>query len=517
MEQVKKHYFWILIAVIVIASLGIWFMATSSMETDYNARKSTLDGLFQNLITIIGKHDHPNQVLLDKIDEETKELVDDYMKAWRLLYEQQQKNNQLPDQLLDEFKTTFLSGEDLPKHLREHYRDFIKRHYEKLLNEVLRVRKTSVTGNRRGAARPIRGGFGAAPGAEGDEEEVDTGVIEWATPELYSISAGWPITPSKNDIKEAQEDLWVYEALIKIISDINMDATTFEDAGVQRIVAMEIGGAAIESNSSDDSPIISLASSVKTDTANRQAESGTRSSRDADNVMPRYIDKDGNPIFDPKTVSADNATEYNLMPIHMILVMDPLRIPELLAGCGNSAMPIEVTSVRYEPDAGSDPVDFNALIDWAKTDLNENEMPEFLRPNKQTNKPVRANIPSRRMGNNVEVVTGKTVEIRGVIRIFKKPKYPEGFEPPAPEPTDETAEPDDTTATDDTPAEAGTETTDEVGDTAPATDEDATEPAVEPATTDDTTPATTEPAEPAAPVAPEPATPAAAPAGAGGA
>jgi|GEM_PF-5701930 len=493
MEQVKKHYFWILMAIIIIGSLGIWFMATGSMVTDYNARKSTLDGLFQNIQQIFNKHDHPNQLLIDEIGNETKKLVDDYMAAWEKLYEQQQANNLLPEALNDDFKKDFpdaLATGQLAQHHREHYQNFIKRHYEKLLYEDLRVRKTSTLGS----GRPSRQGMTGAPGEE--EEEVDTGVIEWAQPEIYKISAGWRTAPSIAVIEKAQEDLWVFEALIKIITDINAAATTIEDAGIQQIKVMEIGGDAIESAQSDSSEIITLASAEQApgEQAPTQPMTGGADSQGAD-VKPRYIDKDGNPIADPKNPPEGHATEYNLMPIHLTLVMDPLRIPELLAGCGNSAMPIEVTDVRFEHEAGSDPVDFNALVEWAKGGLVAAAKPDFMQDRQMNNRgPTRGNIrPSRAGGRDVVQVTGKTVELRGVIRIFKKPVPPEGFEPPEPEPTDETVEPGDATTTDD-----GTDPTDDATDTPPATDESTTEPAVDPAADDATdTPATPGPAAPA--------------------
>ena len=53
----------------------------------------------------------------------------------------------------------------------------------------------------------------------------------------------------------AQEDLWVYEALLRIIENTNK-GTTYENAAIKRIDALEIGKQAARSWGQDEEPVI---------------------------------------------------------------------------------------------------------------------------------------------------------------------------------------------------------------------------------------------------------------------
>ena len=51
----------------------------------------------------------------------------------------------------------------------------------------------------------------------------------------------WPETPSTFQVVMAQEDLWVYEALLRVIKKANEGATTQANAAIKKIEALEIG------------------------------------------------------------------------------------------------------------------------------------------------------------------------------------------------------------------------------------------------------------------------------------
>jgi hypothetical protein len=73
-------------------------------------------------------------------------------------------------------------------------------------------------------------------------------------------------------------------------------------------------------------------------------------------VAGRYVDDKGMPLpYDaPSTYYVKHPfAEFKLMPVRMSLVMDQRRIPKLLVECANSNMPIEVRRVRILTVAGT--------------------------------------------------------------------------------------------------------------------------------------------------------------------
>ena len=69
------------------------------------------------------------------------------------------------------------------------------------------------------------------------------GIVEWDETDLDQLwdRFQWTDVPSTMDVVLAQEDLWVYEALLRVIKSVNATATNQTNASVKRINALEIG------------------------------------------------------------------------------------------------------------------------------------------------------------------------------------------------------------------------------------------------------------------------------------
>jgi len=383
----KKQYFWVASAVILVVALGGWYKATSDSALQYAQRTSKLQNDFQALQGIINTPNHPNQDVIDALVTKTEKLSEEVFQAWQILYQDQKAKNQLSTNLSPRFREYWEAmGPDdrLPRDLREHYQIFIVDHIPKLF-DMIGVRR-AVAREQQGGQPATTGGstteavdvdnFGtagsSAGGAENESRDVEmVGIVDWPDHEELTQRFFWQSVPSTLRVRTAQEDLWVYEALLRVIKNTNEGATTYENAAVKRINAIQIGqeaAGAVPSRGRSrgtggggafSQPVVGSQQdmdSFEGPTAfPTTAESptsglggfagGPETGEDAERAElldGRFVDENGNPL------GADQEhpyAEFKMMPIRLQLVMDQRKIRRLLAECANSSMPIEVKRV----------------------------------------------------------------------------------------------------------------------------------------------------------------------------
>ena len=170
------------------------------------------------------------------------------------------------------------------------------------------------------------------------------------------------------DVVLAQEDLWVYEALLRVVKSVNEAATSPTNASVKRIEALEIGRdsrtawkqsrkhpcfAAGRTGGRAGMPPTGPECRQRARNASRRMPgmdpgAGSTGQADRDLFTDRYVDEKGQPL----AVEAEYPyvkhpyAEFKMMPIHMSLLMDQRSLPKLLVECANSNMPIEVRRIR---------------------------------------------------------------------------------------------------------------------------------------------------------------------------
>ncbi len=255
------------------------------------------------------------------------------------------------------------SGRPLDTQYLEEYQGFILQHIRKkfealdLRREVLEpddAEEDDRTPTRHGGLGG--GGMGGGRPAPADKKKdgaKKVGLVDWEQDNRENILKRfrWTRTPTSGTVKLAQEDLWVYEALLRIISNTNLKTVVdgkpifydYENLPVRKIhtlqIADQVSGMVITGGDGDADQ-----------TQGGDAMGGAESAKPAiDYPEGRYVD-DRNRSLGP--ADPDPFAEYKIMPIRIELDIDQQMIPKLLAECDSSNMPVEVNRVRLNPGAG---------------------------------------------------------------------------------------------------------------------------------------------------------------------
>jgi hypothetical protein len=386
----KKQQFWVLCGIMLLTTLSCWWLSTSGLASQYGTRKQNIESDFKSAEV---QPNHPNPAYIAKIDEQHTALKQRVLNAWEILWQQQQDNNPFPTKVLGEdFKKQFeslkLPQGKLDDTFRTRYQAFVSKEYLPELLKMIDVRRPrenkDIKGAMGGAAAGLAGGAGMAPwlgrGGGATEEKELIGIVDWDSGSFERIAAryNWSEAPSTLEIVVAQEDLWVYQALLRVVQRVNesVGAKTQTGAAIKRIAALEIGRDSRDAWRTSQETVIRMG---KAGTGPggmpgpgpmpappgmmMPGGTGVEAPSEKNLFYDRYVDDKGQPLEVQPDYPYVKPTppEFKLMPIHMSLVMDQRRLPRFLVECTNSNMPIEVKRIRvlkvtfdpFDVDSGS--------------------------------------------------------------------------------------------------------------------------------------------------------------------
>ncbi len=350
MAALLKYHFWVLVVVALLAGLTCWAMATGNMAKQYQQRKQKLDGDLKKMQAIENEPDHPNDKVLETIRKRQTALADNVFTAWSKLYQQQQEKNPWPTVLGEEFSTVMkqlAEDEEIPENFRQLYQTFIAKHFVQLRDQIgvlQRIDDGSAT-----ARNPTR--------PEGEEIRAGEyrGIVFWDERDRSRMEAAfsWSTVPTSAQVRFAQEDLWVYEALLRIIKNVNSRATGYHDAAIKRIDTMAIGKEAGAAWSKfEASRAAAGGSSDSGGSSAPQLRAGEVLTDELIAAMlkeNRYLDQNQRPL---RAADPQPFAEFKMMPVQLQLYMRQRSIPELLVQCTNSNMPVEVKVLRTRSNEG---------------------------------------------------------------------------------------------------------------------------------------------------------------------
>jgi hypothetical protein len=395
-RSLRKYHFWILLIVVIVVSAAGWYLTRNAVARQFNRNQGRIDDAFRKMEDLAGKELHPNDEYLKGGDELNEERKDSVWDAWKIKYEKQGPLFAWPDPSpeipleeafleivadLRPFETKVPyppdpAGEDLLRYrLREDYPLYIKEEVPKLA-EIIGSNEWGV----QGAQEP--GGAGEFPAApsNGDEgrgaaEKTNLSEIRWNPANQQQILADhfdWSLrpdpVPTTLEILYAQEDLWVYRALMKIIRETNGGTGSKGNLAIPQIEFIRIGKSAKWNPAPITGHGLGKQRSTKDEDvdetpAARHGGGGRGGASNAPTDDPadfRYVDMANQPLTGEKlrgTTGGAGAEQATLavakrMPVHMKMVIDQREINKLLVECGNSPLMVEVQQLRFNPGGG---------------------------------------------------------------------------------------------------------------------------------------------------------------------
>jgi hypothetical protein len=404
-EVVKKQHFWILCGLAVVVPLIVFWVSSGHLAKVYGDQLTTIKQADDNLTPLVSGADHPNKEWVTHVQGETDRLRVNVKDAWDALYAQQQAVLKWPPELGDDFAEKFKDVD--PKKLEplcELYQNSVKTELKHMADIVKAEWAPGESGHGR-SSPALRPGRQHAPGAAQDADEAKKNyIVVWdpADEGRLQDDYDWVDPPSPLDVRYAQEELWVLEAICKSIDRTNVGSTGDFDAVVREIQgtligytatdkfplgegsgridrsrktgagggmapaappAMTPGGAPavaleptrpVRHRATDEGALGGRSRAPRggpVGMAGGQPGVGPAAPTDPDELLKegRYVDTKGKPLRGSDWANS-TTPEFNLMAFKLTVVADEQRWPKLLVELCNSPIPLEVREVRINPN-----------------------------------------------------------------------------------------------------------------------------------------------------------------------
>lgn len=396
---IQPHLFWILAGVALLVVLGGWYSSVGELDTQRESNSGSISQGFNQVNNIRTTHPlHPNDLTLEKLTERNRKFSESIAKGWQAQYSRQaqvlvwpavfQKDfHDAVDRLrtieLLDFPTKF--RDDLSQPHRQQYRDFI----EDVLPDLAKAIGADWKATRSGVVDPSAGGrsgpggFGPDAGAPGVAAPVDNSIVFWSPAnqqEILTNHFGFTARakdPATLEVLYAQEDLWIFDNITKIIARSNEGAKFRYDAAIKMIDFIRIGRSAFGDAGLVQATGGPLAAASPAEGAppadgSQPPADGSAPAGDAppeglpppipgDPANWRYVDAAFKPLygeqlrFAHRTPTPANALLLvaKRMPVRMRFQVDQRRLNSILAECGNAPLPLEVRQVRVNRSAAA--------------------------------------------------------------------------------------------------------------------------------------------------------------------
>ncbi len=372
--NIVKYHFWILMPLVLLASLGAFYVSRSSLDEKVKSRISKLENDFRVVSTLnIQAPKHPNTASDKKMDEMLTAVTMNVKEAWSKQYERQKpiltwSSNVIrdPDVLvklnsfrpIEQFLEYPLKTEPLEVTWREQYKFYIKNAFPELA-KIIGARWSAEIGS---AVADSGDTSDASSGEFGAVTTTGSGpapLVNWSSTSQSALQAsivpwyGLP-HPSTLDICYTQEDIWILEGILQVIAATNGKARENFQAPIKEVEWIKIGKSA---GSDATTQMPTGADDGSGDLSGGGFAATVVSPDPADN---RYVDSNFKPVPAAKLRSAMKSSNpedaffavAKRVPIKFRVKMDQAKHAKLLAECGNGNLMIEVKQVRINAADG---------------------------------------------------------------------------------------------------------------------------------------------------------------------
>ncbi len=404
MEQLRttlawivRYHFWLLSGLVPIVAMGSWYVASSDLQEKYTTSKGTIETAFRGQERLSGRSFIANPNVNEKQQSQVDLLAADVTALWQQLYDRQRKEVlKWPSQLQKSFRkqvSRLQFGEPIRKDRRAHYTDYIEGRFDDL-PKIIDANEIEAGGSKRRTRGDLEGfggrGGGRGFGGRGNDEdlvEVDYTVFwDGADQQRIKDDLTWGQTVSHWQVWVTQEDLWVYQTLLRAIADTNKakGADRRSNAAITAVNALEVGQlAAKESRTKGRIRRLEKEAGISGEGRNNggweldgdvdlelggqgefgqgefeQGEFGRRDDGGLEGdrqrlLSRRYIDAEGRPISVAKgnepLEPGEFGKELKRLPVRLDVQIDIRWLTTLVTELANADLQIKITEVRVNP------------------------------------------------------------------------------------------------------------------------------------------------------------------------
>ncbi len=424
LAPVLKHGFWIAVGLVTLIAVGTWWMATSTLEEQTTSWKNAIQTKYDAMNRLQGEAStHPNAISHKQMQGKIDELKNDVYKAWESQYERQKAIFVWPSQLLDETRAKFsplhpiepnVPFETPPEkevfaHLRADYARYIAGRLDDL-SAIIKAGKWKADFKEAsgGPGGSYGGGdsFSMSSSGEGmmSDRSMYGAVAPGVSPNEPAPLVDWPQEsqaallnqifpwrrkgdPKTLDVLYSQESLWILEAVLNVLAQVNGDARFNPPIKKLEQISLGKGASKLGGSLKGSAPTGGFPGSggefsgggadmyggggggdsyggtnYDSGAGSSDASGGlVQAAVSVDPADKRYVDLKYEPIEATKLRSVLTATDGSpedaylvvakRVPVKLRVVMDQRRIMDLLAACGNADLMIEIRQVRINSDA----------------------------------------------------------------------------------------------------------------------------------------------------------------------
>jgi hypothetical protein len=384
-DKLKKNGFWIAIGVLALAMTVIWFAATSSVA---GSREQNIKKVGAIDLKIKGITPTTNDEQNLKLATTNKARKSKLEATWTASYQRQAKELTWPTRqigpmgkvvrlgLPDEFITAVKQLppperlrkpplDDLRPELKEIYKNFAKSQIKDLCDII--------DASYRIEEKTAKGAASSGSKDKGDDRLQSGETVIWLqgsqldAQDLLTFPEGG--NPSTQEILYAQENLWVYQTLFKIVQRTN--ASLKEGSAKDKVELAHynapvkiIRQVLVGSKYAAPAPAVvegleKVSDAPKEDVPvaeGKEGEAAEPISPMLNSAGKRYVDAKGAPLKGAALAALGKSASFKRMPVYMQLEVDQRYLGRLLAECANSPLTVEVKQVGFKTDGHAERV-----------------------------------------------------------------------------------------------------------------------------------------------------------------
>lgn len=417
-EFIKKNSFWLICGAVAVASLVTWYLAAGALKTNRDKYVQQINSSKQTAQTIqrtsaSGVDDdtvraHPNQSTTDGMQKQIEGVESSLIQTWRARVDEQADILKWPEDVIPEEAKEFIAvyeqfdpPEAFPGLANENMGQWLgvyKRNIPKRMLALCDIIGTRCDYDEFGEklepeVDDLKEFSGRDEMAEGMMTEMvdvpeELPVVVWSEENqlLWNLKmtefkdrdgqSGVDGIPTPIQVIFLQQDLWLLEAMFKVIKEINGGADANDLATIKQISHIAFGREAMSQLGvlTIPDPKLAYASAVEGDgfsddinfddnsfgnSAEEVVEFDLYPGEGKEQLGPfhgRYVDKNFKPLTATQVqeiLTGKTFPEENLellvakrVPVRIALKMDERKIDDFIAACANSPFAFEIWQVR---------------------------------------------------------------------------------------------------------------------------------------------------------------------------